>query len=154
MSDSPFEVYADCEIVTQRDMAYEPAQLFAAWTRPELLQQWWGPNGFTNTFEIFDLREGGKWKFVMHGPDKGDHANECTFLKIEPPNLIAWDRISQPLFRVVATFTPIAQGTRVRFRMQFDTKEACDKLRGFAPEKNEENFDRLERVLAEKNDRK
>jgi hypothetical protein len=31
--------------------------------------------------------------------------------------------------------------------MQFDNKKDCDKIRKFAPEKNEENFDRLESVL-------
>jgi uncharacterized protein YndB with AHSA1/START domain len=59
---------------------------------PNHLKNWWGPKGFTNTFNEFDLRPGGKWSFVMHGPDKGNYVNECEFVKIEKPKLIAWKR--------------------------------------------------------------
>jgi hypothetical protein len=84
----------------------------------------------------------------MHGPDKGNYQNECVFLKIEKPHLIAWDRLSKPIFRVVATFDDTADGNaKLIFRMQFATKEECDKIRAFAGEKNEENFDRLEEIL-------
>ena len=85
----------------------------------------------------------------MHGPDKGNYLNECVFLKVDPPSLISWDRISKPLFRVVATFDATAEGkTELTFRMQFNTKEDCDKIRKFAPDKNEENFDKLEVLLS------
>lgn len=123
--------------------------VFRAWTDPALLLKWWGPAGFTNTFHEFDLRPGGTWRFTMHGPNKGNYENECVFLKIEEPSLIAWDRVSKPLFRVVASFDETANGgTQLIFRMQFGSKKDCDKIRPFAPEKNEENFDKLEAVLS------
>lgn len=122
--------------------------VFKAWTDPQHLQYWWGPKGFTNTFHEFDLRPGGRWKYTMHGPEKGHYQNECEFIQIEKPSLIYWKRHSQPLFRVMATFEEIADDqTNVVFRMLFDTKEACDKLRPFVVDKNEENFDRLESEL-------
>jgi hypothetical protein len=40
-----------------------------------------------------------------------------------------------------------AHQTQISFRMIFDSVEACEKIRKFAAPKNEENFDRLERVL-------
>lgn len=125
-------------------------ELFRAWTDATLLARWWGPAGFSNTFHEFDPKPGGRWRFTMHGPDKGHYENEVVFLKVEQPSLITWDRISRPLFRVVATFSALAEGkTKLVFRMQFDSKEECDKIRRFAVEKNEENFDRLEVVLAD-----
>lgn len=33
--------------------------VFAAWTDPKHLAQWWGPNGFTTTTHAFDFRPGG-----------------------------------------------------------------------------------------------
>jgi uncharacterized protein YndB with AHSA1/START domain len=42
--------------------------VFAAWTDPTHLAQWWGPDGFTTTTHAFDFRAGGVWRFVMHGP--------------------------------------------------------------------------------------
>ena len=143
-----FNVPSECEIVSSRVIKAPPESVFRAWTDPGILQRWWGPKGFTNTFHEFDLRPGGKWVFTMHGPEKGNYQNECVFLKITRPNLIAWDRLSQPIFRVVTTFEETAEGnTRLIFRMQFDNKKDCDKIRKFVPEKNEENFDKLEAVL-------
>ena len=141
-------VSPDCEIVSSRVFNASAEVVFRAWTDPDLLSKWWGPAGFTNTFHEFDLWPGGRWRFTMHGPDKGHYRNECVFLKIEQPYLIAWDRISKPLFRVVTTFDETIDGnTELIFRMQFATKEECDKIRKFAGGKNEENFDKLEVVL-------
>lgn len=64
-------------------------QLFRTWSEPGHLKIWWGPAGFTNTFHEFDFRVGGKWSFTMHGPDKGNYNNECEFIRIESPSLIA-----------------------------------------------------------------
>jgi len=69
-----FEILAtqsDSEIVTIRNFKFPRKQVYKAWTTPELLKVWWGPKGFTNTFNIFDFKVGGKWSFIMHGPDKG-----------------------------------------------------------------------------------
>ena len=49
--------------------------VFSAFTDPKHLAEWWGPNGFTTTTHAFDLRPGGKWRFVMHGPDGRDYQN-------------------------------------------------------------------------------
>lgn len=147
MDQDLFVVSSECEILSSRLFRYPRTLMFRAWTEPELLARWWGPKGFTNTFHQFDLRPGGTWKFTMHGPEKGNYQNECVFFKIEEPTLIAWNRLSQPIFRVVATFEAEDRNTLLTFRMQFDTKEECDKIRKFVPDKNEENFDKLEAVL-------
>jgi uncharacterized protein YndB with AHSA1/START domain len=118
--------------------------------RSSLFKIWWGPSGFTNTFNEFDFKVGGKWSFIMHGPDKGNYANECEFIKIEEPTLIAWKRYSKPLFQVLATFEAISNhSTKLVFKMLFETAEDCRKVKPFAVEKNEENFDRLEVVLSD-----
>ena len=138
----------DCEIVSSRVFNTPREIVYTAWTDPNHLKKWWGPAGFTNTFNEFDLRPGGKWSFVMHGPDKGNYPNECEFTRIEKPSLISWKRYSKPLFRVLATFDEVTAGsTKVVFRMIFDTEDECRKVKKFAVDKNEENFDRLESEL-------
>ena len=142
-----------CEIVSTRTVKATPEIVYAAWTNPEHLKTWWGPHGFTNTFEEFDLRIGGRWRFVMHGPEAGHYKNDCEFTHIHPPHAIAWKRYSQPLFLVVATFEAIAPDqTEIVFRQIFDTEKECGKLRPYVVDKNEENFDRLEVVLANMGD--
>ena len=135
----------NCEIVNSRVIDAAQEKVFQAWTNPDILQRWWGPAGFTNTFKEFDLRPGGKWSFIMHGPESGNYVNECIFIKIEKPKLIAWDHLSNPKFRVVASFDEVQESkTKIIFRMQFENESECNKIKSFAPEKNEENFDRLE----------
>ncbi len=138
----------DCEIVSSRIVNTAREIVFTAWTDPNHLKNWWGPAGFTNTFNEFDLRPGGKWRFIMHGPDKGNYPNECEFIKIDRPALIAWQRISKPIFQVLATFEEVAAGkTKVIFKMLFTSADECNKLKKFVVDKNEENFDRLENEL-------
>jgi uncharacterized protein YndB with AHSA1/START domain len=139
----------DCEIVSSRVFNTKRELMYQAWSNPNHLKNWWGPAGFTNTFNEFDFRVGGKWSFIMHGPDKGNYANECEFIKIEEPSLIAWKRHSKPLFQVVATFDELSENkTKLVFKMLFDTAKECNQLKGFVVDKNEENFDKLEIELS------
>jgi uncharacterized protein YndB with AHSA1/START domain len=139
----------DCEIVSSRIVNASRDIVYTAWTDPNHLKNWWGPAGFTNTFNEFDLRPGGKWSFIMHGPDKGNYHNECEFIKIDKPALIAWKRFSKPIFQVVATFEDVPTGkTKIVFKMIFNSADECNKIKVFSGDKNEENFDRLEIELA------
>lgn len=134
----------ECEIVTSRIFSAPRQLVYKAWTDPNHLKTWWGPKGFTNTFNQFDLKVGGRWSFVMHGPDKGHYNNEVTFVAIREPELLVWDRQSKPIFQVEAVFEKISENeTKVIFKQKFKTVEECDKLRKYVPEKNEENMDRL-----------
>ena len=73
--DSFPEPLSEREIVTTRVIDAPRERVFKAWTDPEHLAQWWGPKGFTNTFQEFDMRPGGAWRFVMPGPDGVDYKN-------------------------------------------------------------------------------
>ena len=139
---------SDREIVTTRVLAWPPERVFRAWTEPEHLARWWGPKGFTNTFQEFDPRPGGRWQFVMHGPNGADYPNQSVFVEIVKPERIVFDHLSGPAFQVTATFAEEAGKTRLTFRMLFETAAECDKVKGFAVGANEENLDRLEAELA------
>jgi len=135
----------DSEIVSSRIFNVTRETLFKAWSDPNHLKNWWGPSCFTNTFNEFDFRVGGQWSFIMHGPDKGNYHNECEFIKIEQPALIAWKRFTKPIFQIVALFEEVdANKTKLIFKMLFASAEECNKIKRFVVDKNEENFDRLE----------
>ncbi len=139
---------SDMEILSTRRFDVPRELIFQAWGNPVHLAQWWGPKGFSNTFHSFDLRPGGKWSFVMHGPDSVNYKNEVVFREIVKPERIVFDHVSAPEFQVVATFTEEDGQTRVTFRMIFETAAACDRVKGYVVECNEQNFDRLETELA------
>lgn len=142
----------DRTVLNQRVVPYAREQVFKAWTDPELLAQWWGPNGFTNTFHTFELNPGGKWHFTMHGPDGTDYENLCVFEEIVAPERVVLDHIETVhRFMLSGIFTPAGNGTHVEFRQVFASAEECGRIRSFVSEANEQNLDRLEAVLRKQN---
>jgi len=144
---NPLLKISDNQIVSTRVFHVTPEQLFKAWTDPLILARWWGPKGFTNTFHEFDLKPGGSWKFTMHGPEGGNYPNECIFVAIAEPLQLIWRHISSPPFYVIANFEAEWGGTRVVFKMIFNSAAECEKVKSLVTEGNEQNFDRLERQL-------
>lgn len=138
------------ELVTTRVFAAPPELLYRAWTEPAQLLQWWGPRGFTCTFHEFDLRLGGDWRFTMHGPDGRDHDNHWIFLEIVPCERLRMEHLSEPRFRVLATFEPFPGGrTKVVFRQLFETVEEARRVGSYAVPANEQLFDKLDAVLGQ-----
>ncbi len=141
-------VNSNPEIVSSRILNTPLNIAYRAFADPVHLANWWGPEGFTNTFHEFDLQPGGKWILTMHGPEKGNYENSSIFKIIEPLKVISWERVSPPYFEMEVRFEEISDSkTRIIFRMIFTTSEACEKIRPYVVPKNEENFDRLEREL-------
>ena len=60
---------AENEIVITRLVNAPRARVWQMFTEAKHIKHWWGPNGFTNTIFEMDVRVGGIWRFVMHGPD-------------------------------------------------------------------------------------
>ena len=138
----------NCVVISKRMINDTIERVFEAWTNPEQLKVWWGPKGFTNTFHLFDLKPNGRWSLTMHGPDGKDYENESVFIEIKKNEKLVWNHISGHEFQVVATFEKSATKTLVIFKMIFDSAEECEKYKVFVVDANEQNFDRLEALLA------
>ena len=107
--------------------------VFAAFTDPKHLAQWWGPNGFTTTTHSFDFRPGGVWRFVMHGPDGRDYQNRITFEEIVPPERIVCrhggsDDVEPVHFKQTVVFEDIGGRTRITCRSDFPSASARDRV--------------------------
>jgi uncharacterized protein YndB with AHSA1/START domain len=148
-TDSPAEDPAGREVVTTRVFDAPRERVFRAWTEPDPLARWWGPKGFTNTFQEFDLRPGGFWRFVMRGPNGAEYPNESVFVEIVEPERLVFQHL-RPVhrFQVTADFEDLGGKTRLVWRMLFESADECEKVRRFVVEANEQNLDRLEAELA------
>lgn len=136
------------DIITTRVFQAPRAVLFEAFRNPEQLANWWGPKGFSNTFEIFEPRPGGKWRFTMHGPNGAAYPNTKDFIAVIPDERIIFKHIDPTHgFRMTMIYADEADGTRLTWRMRFDSAEESEKLADAIAGKNEENFDRLEEHL-------
>jgi uncharacterized protein YndB with AHSA1/START domain len=140
--------YANRELVTTRVFDAPRELVFRAWTEPKHLTKWWGPNGFTTTSLEIDVREGGAWRLVMHGPGGKDYPGEFRFVEIAGPERLVLEHVTLPKFRLTVLFEDIAGKTKITFRQLFDTPETYRSLKPLALPSNEQIFDKLTAELA------
>ena len=131
------------------------AMVWDAWIDPAQAAQWWGPRGFTITTLAKDLRPGGHWTYIMHGPDGTDYPNKAQYLEVEKHAKLVYDHGGNddqpPMFRVTVTFSEKAGKTTMDMRMALPTPEAAAATRKFVKQANgESTWDRLAEYLAKR----
>ncbi|MCA9611355.1 MAG: SRPBCC family protein [Myxococcales bacterium] len=137
MTDTRDEWALDREIVIMRVYDAPRDLVFEAWTNPEHIVRWFGPNGFEVTTHEIDLRVGGRWRFDFLGPDGKHYGNRMVFERIERPTLIAFEHGSDVdddpgRFRVTVTFDEQSNGkTVVTLRQLHPTAEQRTHVIGF-----------------------
>lgn len=138
------------EIVSTRVFAVPRDRLFEAFADPSQLARWWGPKGFTNTFEEFHFHPGGTWRFTMHSPEGADFHNVSEFAEVFRPRRIVFRHL-RPVhdFLMTITFEDASGGTALTWRMAFESADEVKKIGTFISQANEENFDRLQEILSE-----
>jgi uncharacterized protein YndB with AHSA1/START domain len=138
----------DVVLSTERVLPFNPEEVFDAFRQPERLARWWGPKGFTNTFDQFEFEVGGRWVFTMHAPNGANYANESVFEEVLPGEKIVIRHIPPPQFTLTVTLSPRDDGTHLAWDQEFETAEMAAKLRPLSKTANEENLDRLHAVLS------
>ena len=128
---------------TSRDIPAPVEQVFAAFSQPERLARWWGPAGFTNTFRVCEFTPGGRWSYVMRGPDGRNYPNESVFAAIESPKRIVIQHVSEPKYRLTIGLAPSAAGTVVSWSQAFEKARVGSRLERVVVPANEQNLDRL-----------
>ena len=142
----------DDTLVIERVFRATPAQVYAAWTDPEALPRWFGPNGYSCETEVMDLRVGGEWRFTMRG-DGMEFANRHRWTELVPHERIAFlmDGLDgrEPK-KVTVSLTPEGTGTRLRQVMVFPEPEDLVLARGYGAEaKGQETLAKLAAALGE-----
>lgn len=131
-----------------REVHATPAAVFAAIQDPVRLAKWWGPNGFTNRFTVFDFRPGGQWVFDMVGPDGAVYPNGSVFEHIELDRQVVIRHVCQPHFTLTITLAPSATGTLVNWVQMFVDAAVAEAVRHIVAPANEQNLDRLSAEVA------
>ena len=131
-----------------REIPVLPEIIFAAFSNPVKLAKWWGPAGFSNTFNKFEFQYGGKWSFVMHGPDGRNYPNESEFIEIVPNEKVVIRHHSQPCFTLTVTISASEKGSLIHWNQEFDSEEVAKNIEHIVKPANEQNLDRLEAEIA------
>lgn len=114
---------ADREIVISRVLNAPVELVWEVWTNADHIKNWWGPNGFTNTISKMDLKPGGEWNLIMHGPDGRDYKNKTLFKKIIKYKKIIYEHVSVPKFTATIEFEKKGTQTFLKWQMLFETRE-------------------------------
>jgi len=112
----------DRELLITRTLNAPVELVWEAFTNPEHVANWWGPNGFTNTIYTMDLRPGGLWELVMHGPDGTNYKNKSIYKEIKVNKRIVFNHFN-PDFTTTIEFEEQGEQTHLRWHMLFDSVE-------------------------------
>jgi uncharacterized protein YndB with AHSA1/START domain len=119
-------------LVTVREMDAPVDSVWGAWNDPEKIAIWWGPAGFTSTVKELDVREGGRFDVILHGPDGTDYPNVYVFDRVEQSKQLVYTNTGSKqfglaAFQSVVDLEAVGEKTRVVLRARFSSAE--DKRR-------------------------
>ena len=143
----------DRTLVLTRHFRASPAQVYAAWTEPEALRRWFGPDGFNCHTHAIDIRVGGEWRFDMVGHGM-TFPNRHRWTELSPHSriLFVMDGLNgdDDAKEVVVTLEPEGDGTRLTQVMTFATADDLKVAESYrALEKGQETLAKLARALGE-----
>lgn len=114
---------ADQDLVLTRIFDAPRELVFKAWTEPERVKRWWGPDRFTNPVCEVDPRSGGKMRIHMQGPDGTVYPMTGTFNEVSPPERLVFtttplDTQGNALFEILTTVLFEAQGAKTKLTLR------------------------------------
>jgi uncharacterized protein YndB with AHSA1/START domain len=145
---------SDREIVLTRVFDAPRHLVFDAFTKPELLKRWFGPRGWSLPVCEVDFKVGGKWRFVLRGPDGTEMGMRGTYLEITPPertvHLESFDDYPGESI-VTIVFVEHAGKTTMIDTVLYESQEIRDAvIKSGMDHGAAETYDRLAELLAAK----
>ena len=127
--------------------------VFATFTNPDLVHEWWGPRGTTAEVIEMDVRTGGNYRIVSHNSDGSETAFRGTYREVTAPERIVqtfeWEGMPGHVSVETAEFEDLGDRTKVTTVTIFYTTEERDGMLGSGMEGGmNETFQRLDEVLA------
>jgi len=136
------------ELNTNKTLNAPVELVWAAWTNPNHIVNWWAPTGFTTTIHRMELKEGGEWLMTLHGPDGKRYPNKSLFKEIVPHKKIVYEHFN-PDFIATVIFEPHVDKTLIAWTLLFETTELLEiVVKTFkADEGLKQNVEKLEDYL-------
>ena len=122
--------------------------VWEAWSNPNQLKIWWGPDGFTTTIHKMDLVANGEWLLTLHGPDGTNYPNKAQFIEVVPFEKIVYKHFN-PNFLVTIIFEAAGQQTHIHWSSLFDSAKQLEAVIAVykADEGLKQNVERLAAYL-------
>ncbi len=97
--------------------------VWEVWTQPQHLAQWWGPDGFSNTIQVMDVKPGGEFNLTMHAPDGTGYRNKSIYTEVVLHKKLVYDHLTGPKFTATVDFEAQGESTHIRWRLLFESEE-------------------------------
>lgn len=120
--------------------------LFRAFSDPEILAKWFGPEGFTNTIHELNLVPGGAFRLTMHGPDGTDYPNEWVVVDVLTNERLEM-RHEHKVYGFSSVYSFISEGDRATLNWVITLPTNFPQGLDFIKDMNKQNLDRLGREL-------
>ncbi len=143
----------DREIRIERVFDAPRDRVFALYTDPTLIPEWWGPRDTTTIVDVMEVRTGGRWRFVMRNSDGTESGFRGAYREVTPPERIVqtfeWEPMAGHVSVETATFEDLGDRTKVTTTSIFHTTEERDGMLGSGMEGGlNETYARLDELLA------
>lgn len=129
---------ANKTILVKREFAAGRSLVWDAYTKSELLDQWWAPKPWRSKTKKMDFREGGAWHYAMVGPEGEEHWALAKYLRINPKtNYTVKDSFADaegnvnkelPESTWNVTFSDHGDHTLVENHLSYDTLEQLEEI--------------------------
>jgi uncharacterized protein YndB with AHSA1/START domain len=144
---------SDREILSERVFDAPRDRVFAVFTDPELIPEWWGPRRMTTTVDEMDVRPGGRWRFVAREPDGEEVGFKGVYREVTRPERLVqtfeWEGMPGHVIVETARFEDLGGRTKVSTTSLFHTTEERDGMLASGMEGGlTETHDRLAELLA------
>jgi uncharacterized protein YndB with AHSA1/START domain len=127
---------SDVEFRVERVFDHPIERVWAAYTDPTLIPQWWGDQ---TRVDHMDVRVGGTWKFVSKAGEGQEFATVGEFLEVNPPTRLVQTFGMEGPFGGTHTqtieFSPVGRETRLVLTSRFGTTEERDQVLAYGAEK-------------------
>jgi uncharacterized protein YndB with AHSA1/START domain len=120
---SDFKPNPDLDLVLERTIPVAPERVWAAWTEPELLKQWFTPAPWKTVAVDIDVRPGGRCVTTMESPEGDQYPNAGCYLAVEPGSLLVFTSVMTEDFRPVA---PANGAGDLAFTARIEIEPAAD----------------------------
>ncbi len=154
MSDSNFKVDKDnLKVITTRVLKAKPERVFAAYSDPQQIPNWWGPEKYKTVIDKFDFRVGGTWRFIQTDETGKDYAFNGVYKEINAPGKISdtfeYEPIPGHILLETVTFEAQPDGTTLlTATAKYDNLEDLEGMVSSGMESGQrESMDRLARLV-------
>ena len=131
------ETSSEISLFITRTIRAPREKVFRAWTDPDELVKWWGPEGCSSPGAEIDLRPGGRYRIAMTTPEKKGIYSLGEYREVVPPERL--------VFTWIWEGPPEMAGVETLITLYFREKEEATEIHltheRFPTEKDRENHE-------------